>query len=247
MTRPLPKGDERRKENFLFLKKVVQNPRSLGAIVPSSRALAEFICDKVPLDSADYIVEIGAGTGRFTEALVKAGVDTEKFFVVEKDPELCIFLRQKFPDLQIIEGDAGDLLSFLPLECLGRVGTVLSGLPLINIPTPEIRRIVEVSFQLMHKSGQFLQFTYGPLCPLPAKKFGLHKKRLGHVLFNFPPATVWQFQQGETTGIHKMPRFRRQLKVLRHKMIAKLRAGSKSQRFYEKKNSLNSTSAVLQH
>jgi phospholipid N-methyltransferase len=48
---------------------------------------------------------------------------------------------------------------------------------------------------VLKESGHILQFSYGPLSPLCVKKLGLKKKRLGHILLNIPPATIWQYSR----------------------------------------------------
>ena len=43
------------------------------------------------------VLEIGAGTGAITQALLERGVSPERLFVIERDAELTAFLRNKFP------------------------------------------------------------------------------------------------------------------------------------------------------
>ena len=66
---------------------------------------------------------------------------------------------------------------------------------MVNLSFEDQSQIVEGCFQSLTFEGKLLQFTYGPLSPLPSRKLGLKQKRLGHVLFNFPPATVWQYSR----------------------------------------------------
>ncbi|MCX7338053.1 MAG: methyltransferase domain-containing protein [Alphaproteobacteria bacterium] len=183
----------KRDERLLFLRKLMKNPKSVGAIVPSSPALATFICTHVANSDDQLIVEIGAGTGRFTQALLRTGMKPESLAIVELDKEMYHFLKKNFKGVHVIHGDATQLSQLLPAEWIGQVGTVVSGIPMINLSEEEQNGIVTACFSVMKESGSLLQFTYGPLSPLPAKKMGLRKKRLGSILLNLPPATVWKY------------------------------------------------------
>ncbi|MBX9977924.1 MAG: methyltransferase domain-containing protein [Alphaproteobacteria bacterium] len=184
----------KREENLLFFKQLVKNPKALGALVPSSEALGKFISKQINLTGDPYFVEIGAGTGSLTMALLRAGVRPDRLFVVEIDPSLSDFLKKKLPsDIHVITGDACHLSCLLPEHVIGHVDTVISGIPMMNLTIFEQMNLIQSSFQIMKPEGSLLQFTYGPLSPLPAKKLGLQKKRVGHVLLNFPPATIWRY------------------------------------------------------
>jgi len=193
----------KRDENLLFLRRWFKNPKALGSVVPSSVALAEFICKHVTLGEDDYVVEIGAGTGRFTKSLIQAGLPVDRIFLVELDPEMCRFLKQALPMVTVIEGDATNLENLLPAEILGKVSTVISGIPLINLSAEIQSAIAKACFSVLAESGSLLQFTYGPISPLSAKRLGLKKDRLGHVLLNFPPAIIWRYQR---LGLQDIPK-----------------------------------------
>jgi phosphatidylethanolamine/phosphatidyl-N-methylethanolamine N-methyltransferase len=208
----------KRYENILFLKRLLKNPVAMGAVFPSSKALAQFICRHVDCADGEFVVEIGAGTGRFTQALLDFGIPADKLISIELDSELVRFLKQKFPKITIIEGDATQLKHLLPPATLGRVRTVVSGIPMVNFPKRIQREIISSAFSILMPQGRFLQFTYGPISPLPARSFGLIKKRLGHILFNFPPATVWGY---EKAGNQIIKRRFLLVKMLREKMKKK--------------------------
>lgn len=185
----------KRDESLLFLKQLIRNPKSLGAVVPSSQMLADFICGHVPTAENHLVVEVGAGTGRFTQGLLKAGIKPENLIVLEIDPLMCSFLRKNFPHINVIEGNANQLHTLLPNEWVGKIGTIISGIPMVNLSGEDQEQIISSCFQVLSETGFVLQFTYGPISPLSSKKLGLTKKRLGHVFMNFPPATVWQYSR----------------------------------------------------
>lgn len=213
----------KRNENFLFFKRVLKNPKALGAVVPSSLALANFICRHVEVSPDSYIVEIGAGTGRFTRALLRYGIPPSQLYVVELDPELCGYLRQNFPQVTVIEGDASRLVEFLPPSIIGNISTVISGIPLINLSESVQAGIADACFAVLREGGQMLQFTYGPVSPLSCRKLGLCKKRLGHVFWNLPPAVIWSYKRGNVPQQSKSQVFIRRLRYFQRKILIKVR------------------------
>lgn len=204
---------EKRDENLLFLKRVLKNPKALGAVTPSSLALSNFICRHVEATPDSYVVEIGAGTGRFTRALLRYGISPSQLFVVEMDPELANFLKKHFPQVSVIQGDAQNLVDILPPDIIGKVSTVISGIPLVNLSDSVQAGIADACFAVLAEGGQMLQFTYGPVSPLSCRKLGLSKKRLGSVLLNFPPAVIWAYKRG------KVPQSKSQMIVRRFRYL----------------------------
>jgi phosphatidylethanolamine/phosphatidyl-N-methylethanolamine N-methyltransferase len=184
------------KEKIIFLRQWLRHPLRMGAIVPSSRALSQLMCQAVASEPDQYMIELGAGTGSLTEELLALGVPPHRLFVIEMDPKLCGFLKEKFPDLTVICGDACHLDKLIPSDLKGRISTVISGLPLKAISQKKVNQIMKGSFEVLSERGQFLQFTYSLSSPFPAQSLGLVQERLGHIFLNLPPASVWRFQRG---------------------------------------------------
>jgi phosphatidylethanolamine/phosphatidyl-N-methylethanolamine N-methyltransferase len=200
------KMPSKNQENILFFKRLLKNPKALGAVVPSSVALAQMIAQNVILTEDGYVLEVGAGTGRFTSSLLEAGIPADRLFVIELDRELSHYLTQKFPYVTVINGDASKLDSLLPPHICSKIDTIISGIPLINLNKQEILGLVASFRDVMQPKGHILQFTYGPLSPLPHRKLGLKAKRVGSILMNMPPATVWSYVIDDKPLVHKAKR-----------------------------------------
>src|SRR3954454_21884393 len=93
----------------LFLQELVNCPRQVGAILPSSRNLAAAMARWVPQDPNAYVLELGPGTGVVTEALLARGLREDRLVAIEMSPKMADHLRAKFPRATIITGDAFEL------------------------------------------------------------------------------------------------------------------------------------------
>ena len=185
----------------LFLKRWLRRPFAMGAVVPSGRLLAEAIARRTVTEIArrdGHVVELGAGTGEVTKALLAAGIPAERLTLVERDPELASFLRQHFPGPQIIEGDAVRLSRLLAASKVEKVAVVVSSLPLLSLPGEVVTGIVNGVFDALPRGAALVQFTYGPTPPVPKalrEKLHLVGARGRRIWRNVPPAVVWTFRR----------------------------------------------------
>ena len=185
----------------LFLKRWLRQPLSMGAVMPSgpllTRALA--LTAVREMQGRDgHVVELGAGTGEVTKALLAAGIAPDRLALVERDPELVAFLRRHFRGPCIIEGDAARLPKLLATEGVAKVATVVSGLPLLSLPAEVVTGIVHGVFEALPRGAALVQFTYGPAPPVPKvlrdslHLVGAQGRRIWR---NVPPAVVWTFRR----------------------------------------------------
>ncbi len=177
----------------LFWRRLVSNPRAIGAVVPSAPALSRRMAREVLLRDGEAVVELGPGTGTVTQALIKAGVPEERLILVERDSEMHDYLVDRFPGALVLHGDAAELDEVLPQTWKGRVSTVISSLPLLALPVAHRARIADAVFDTLAEGGRMVQYTYSPFCPLRRAVPGLKSKRAGFVALNIPPATIWRY------------------------------------------------------
>ena len=183
------------KEAELFFRQWLRSPKSMGSVIPSSRALARAFAQAVVWQPGQTVVELGAGTGAISKGLLASGLPAEALMMIELDRPLFEYLRDKFPAVRVVNGDATRLVDILRQQGIGQVSTVISGLPMVNMPLDFQRAIIEQSFEAMPEGGCYLQYSYSPVAPVPAKKLGLRTELVRYVLRNVPPATVWRFHR----------------------------------------------------
>ncbi|PPD42504.1 MAG: phospholipid methyltransferase [Methylocystis sp.] len=178
---------------LLFLKRWMANPLVMGSITPSSASLARVIARNVRREEDEAVVEFGGGTGSVTRALLESGVPASRLFSVEIDPELAAYLRREVPGVTVLEGDARRIREMLPNPFVGKVGTVIVGIPMVLLPSEAQQSIVDEIFSIMPKGRRFLALTYAIGAPLKYEALGLNAKRVGFTPANIPPASVWAF------------------------------------------------------
>ncbi|KVH32586.1 phospholipid methyltransferase [Burkholderia cepacia] len=185
-------------EWMLFLRTWLRHPRRVGALAPSGPALAALITADIPRDGA-AVIELGAGTGAFTRALLARGVASDRLVLVEADPAFADALRQQFPALRIMQMDAAQLGMTGDFFGGTRADAVVSGLPLVAMPVERAVAIVHCAFaRHLAAEGVFYQFTYVPRCPIPARyleAMRIRAVRIGIAWMNFPPAIVYRFER----------------------------------------------------
>lgn len=181
----------------LFLREVLRRPRQLGALAPSSRALAWRMTDCCTEDPGQYVLELGPGTGAITRVMLERGVPPNRLIAIEKSPILAEHLRKNFPGVHIVLGDALDLRRLvseispqaLPLKL------VISGLPLLNFPPEIARGIAAAVHDVLAPQGKMVQFSYQIVAHNSnlMARFRLVRSRV--VWFNLPPARVSVFEK----------------------------------------------------
>jgi phosphatidylethanolamine/phosphatidyl-N-methylethanolamine N-methyltransferase len=183
----------------LFMKRWLRRPLALGAVFPSGRSLSDAIARttlSAMQDRPGHVVELGAGTGEVTKALLAAGVPPERLVLIEREPEFAAFLGRHFDGLKIIEGDAARLPQLLAANRIERIAAVVSGLPLLSLPNDVVQGVVHGVFDALPRGAALVQFTYGPTPPVPkALREGLHLVGVSsrRIWRNVPPAVVWTF------------------------------------------------------
>ena len=79
------------------------NVKALGQHFLNNEEILDETMRLAEVSSEDHVIEIGPGPGVLTERLLETGCELTS---IEIDPDVCGFLRDNFPNLDLIEGDA---------------------------------------------------------------------------------------------------------------------------------------------
>ena len=178
---------------WTFFKRYFADPVAMGSLVPSSRSLRRIMSRSIECDDDEVVVEFGGGTGPMTRAVLDAGVPPKRLWSIEIDCELAGFLSRLYPDVHVIHGDCREFETRLDPELIGKVGTVVLGIPMVLLPIETQREIVASMFRILKPGRGFLHYTFCIGSPLNRKALGLTGQRLGWTPLNVPPASVWRY------------------------------------------------------
>lgn len=182
-------------DSRLLVKLWLRTPLRIATAAPSGAALAGALAAEAAAGDG-WVVELGGGTGPVTRALIAAGVPSHRLLVLEQNPELHRVLAERFPAVTAVRGDAAQLRAILAAHHVTRVRAVVSTLPILTMPAPVQRAILDQSFAAMGDTGRFVQITYMPGSPVPRRRLRRWGYEAAVAFFaarNFPPATIWRY------------------------------------------------------
>jgi phospholipid N-methyltransferase len=178
-------------EWWLMFRKFLEQGTSVASFAPSSRYLARRILKGIDFDNARCIVELGAGTGPITRELVKRVKPHTKLIVNELDPDFCRRLRHRFPNADIVEGDAAKIDQLLAERGISQVDHIVSGLPLPSFPAALRDAVLASAGRALGPTGDFRQLTVMPYIYWKMYKGYFRDVRFDFEPRNLPPAGVY--------------------------------------------------------
>ena len=190
LTRP-PRAASPRAARRAFLAAVLRNPGQVGAIAPTSDAMAELLTRIVPRSGTPVVVELGPGTGAVTGVIDDRLPPGARHVAVELDPAMAAFLQRTHPGLEVIEGDAVKLGALLAEHDVEHADAVVSGLPWSLFDDETQASILSQIAAVVGPDGAFTTFAYKHgLALSAARRF----RRALHETFEevLVTATVWR-------------------------------------------------------
>ncbi len=178
-----------------FILEYLKHFRTVGAVAPSSRYLAERMVEPIDFSAAGTIVQYGPGTGSFTHALLAHRRPGTVLLLIERNEAFYTILMKKFGNQAdiIIEHDSaahiGKLLKKHRLP--DKVDAIISGLPFASLPKEESHHILAEAVSHLRKNGLFVTFQYTllrkPLLDGYFPVISIRRERR-----NLPPAYILQ-------------------------------------------------------
>ena len=183
-------------DELKFFKGWIDKPKAVGSIVPTSSITARKMASVVNPMSGLPVLEVGPGTGVITRAILAQGVKPENLYAVEYSPDFVRHLRQLYPGVNVIEGDAFNLDATLGDKSGLTFDSVISGVPLLNFPVEQRVAYVESLLDRIPKGRPVVQLTYGPLSPIPPGRGDYTVEHFHFVIRNIPPTQLWIYRRG---------------------------------------------------
>jgi phosphatidylethanolamine/phosphatidyl-N-methylethanolamine N-methyltransferase len=206
---PPKKAAEKIEHNWTFFRQWLKNPIGMAAISPSSPQLARQMMAELS-EHTKRVIELGGGTGVFTQALFEFGIKATDLLVLELNEELHQHLQRRFPEAHVVCGDAREIFNLAkPLGFTeDKADAIVSGLGFLSMPKQSQLDIISAAFNCLKVDGRFVQFTYGPANPIAREvleTLGLSSRRASFTWWNVPPATVYVYNRRVSRAIPARP------------------------------------------
>ena len=175
-----------------FILQYIIKPRTVGAILPSSKYLAKKMIAHVDFDKACYIVEYGPGTGVFTDEILSKRKPDTRLLLFERNSEFAELLAKKYANTQyvtVINDTAEQLGKYLSMYSFPKVDHILSGLPFASLPSEVSESILNETVAHLNEGGKFITFQYTLFRKSFFAKF-FCEISITHEIRNIPPAYV---------------------------------------------------------
>jgi phospholipid N-methyltransferase len=148
------------REHLLIASKFLRNPRTVGAVSASSRAMARQMVESIPKDKPVKVVELGPGTGSFTRAIVERIAPGSRFMAVELEAEFVERLRPKWPSVDFVLASAVELEKLVKARNMAPVDHIVSGLPFASLRVEDSSKIMDGILHVLRPGGTFTTFQY---------------------------------------------------------------------------------------
>jgi len=155
-----------------FFREFVSHPRAVGAVSPSSANLARHLVATIDWDATTTVLEYGPGTGAITGEIVSQLPAGTNFCAIEISPQFARVLRDRFPDVCVVEGSVGEVRQLCDSQGIDQVDAILSGLPWAAFSDEDQTSYLDATMKVLRPGGQFISFGHlqGLLLP-SARRF----------------------------------------------------------------------------
>jgi phospholipid N-methyltransferase len=169
-----------------FAGSFLRSPRTVGSFIPSSDQLTAAMVRPIDFASARMIVELGAGSGVFTQRIASATSPGTRVLVYERDEAMRARLQAVFASLEF-HPDALDLAGTVGPSC---ADAVVCSLPFANFARETRARLAQDIHDVLKPGGSLIAVQYSTqMRRALTALFG--DVSLSFVARNVPPAFVY--------------------------------------------------------
>lgn len=150
----------------LFVRQFVTDFFHMGAVLPSSKYLgrsgAAYLAHK---QGRVDVLEVGAGTGSFTQEIVPLLDPGDRLDMVEINTDMIAYLRSRFEREPAFHLKPGVSVNFINSDVRGLAGDfaydyIVFSLPLTNFPPEMVQEILTLMIERLKPGGVFSYVKY---------------------------------------------------------------------------------------
>ena len=181
-------------EEIRFFKGWQRDKKGVGALLPTSSITARRMASVIDTSSGLPVLELGAGTGVITKAILERGVHPRNLVSLEYASHFYDLLRRRFPEVDIRNGDVFDLDTVLDERRDQAFDCVISAVPMLSFPLERRITLMRNLLSRIPRGRPVIQITHGPMSPLPAMPELYTISHFDFVVRNLPPAQLWLYR-----------------------------------------------------
>jgi len=180
---------------FAFFQEFLKHPLQIGSVIPSSRFLEQRILGASAIAAATTIVELGAGTGGTTRAILGAMPKHARLLSIEINPHFHT-LVSSIEDERLIAhlGSACELKTIMSKYGLEAPEVVISGIPFSTMKDSEGSQVIEAISSQLAPKGRFVAYQVSKQVATLCRPV-LGPERMAMELLNIPPMRVYQWEK----------------------------------------------------
>lgn len=148
------------KDSALFLKHAIKSPMQVAYFMPSSPWLIEQVAKSAHLNDANYIMELGPGTGGTTRGILKYMQDDAQLISVEINQKFIDHMEKTIDDerLTISNKGAQNLVEIMADQDWQSADVIISGIPFTTLPKGMDQAIIKSIYEALKPGGIFLAY-----------------------------------------------------------------------------------------
>jgi phosphatidylethanolamine/phosphatidyl-N-methylethanolamine N-methyltransferase len=197
-----------RSERALFLREFVRSPLRTASVVPSSPSLAEQMITALSGGDDSVVVELGPGTGIFTEAIQRRLDGRGRHIAIELNETMAAHVSRRCPGVELVTGAAADLPDILAARGITGADHIVSGLPWSAFAGTVGSALVDTIASALTPAGVYTQFTYAwtRWAPPAQRQLAQLRSAFAEVVItrtiwrNVPPAFVYVSRRPRTVA-----------------------------------------------
>jgi phospholipid N-methyltransferase len=182
-------------DRLTFFQEFLKHPLQVASIIPSSRFLERSVVENAGVKSAKTIVELGAGTGGTTRAILRAMAPHATLLSIEINPRFHVVVSRIQDNRLIVHlGSAHELQEIIPIYGLEAPDVFISGIPFSTINHTSGSQILETIASLLAPGGRFVAYQISKRITTMCRPF-LGPARTKMQFFNIPPLRIYQWEK----------------------------------------------------
>ncbi|PWJ88229.1 phosphatidylethanolamine N-methyltransferase /phosphatidyl-N-methylethanolamine N-methyltransferase [Mesorhizobium loti] len=182
-------------EEVQFFRCWQRDKKGVGALMPTSVHAARRMASVIRPASGMPVLELGAGTGVITKAILDTGVKPQQLVSVEYSKDFYHRLTLRFPCVDFRLGDAFSLDEVLAERNAEQFDCVISAVPMLSFPMERRIALLEDLLTRIPAGRPVMQITYGPLSPVIKMPDRYIVSHYDFVVRNIPPAQLWTYRR----------------------------------------------------